>query len=86
MFSPPVSQAPPVEFWRWLPWSLPGDSRAGGVAEVRRVRVKGHDPRRRRERGRGPRRERGGLEEEGGNHLNLNVVRTDSCSGSPELT
>lgn len=77
-----LSLSPPVEHRRRLPWSRPGDSRAGGVAGVRRFRVKGHDPsRRRRERGRGspPSQAGGGRDEEGRRsqprHLNLSMVR-----------
>lgn len=66
---------PHLEFQRQLPWSQPGDIRAEDVVGVRRVRVKGHDPSRRRK--------RGPVDEEGGRglpqHLSLNAVRTDSC-------
>lgn len=79
-----------VEFQRQLPWSRPGDSREGGVAGVRRLRVKGHAPHsRRRRRGRAePLQDRGGPDEEAGprppRRLNLSVVRTDSCWRAPE--
>uniref|UniRef100_A0A669AZ31 Nuclear transcription factor, X-box binding-like 1 n=1 Tax=Oreochromis niloticus TaxID=8128 RepID=A0A669AZ31_ORENI len=46
-----------VEAERQLPWSPPGDSRAVGEAGVRRLRLKGHDPCRRRERGQALQRE-----------------------------
>lgn len=64
---------------RQLPWSPPGDSRAAGVAGVRRLRLKGRDPCRGRERGQALLRE-----EESGRRralrLNLRMVMKHSMN------
>ena len=57
-----MSPSSPVEFARRLPWSLRGDSREGGVAEVRREI--GPAPPKKRGRGRGQEEEEAEEEQE----------------------
>lgn len=71
-----------VEAERQLPWSPPGDSRAAGEAGVRRLRLKGHDPCRRRERGQALQREEES-ERRRALRLNLRMVMKHSMNQLP---